>query len=47
MGALKAYVVTKGSSDGTLKVGDKGWLSENGDLNVPALVGWLEHLQEG
>ena len=32
MEALKAYVVTKGSSDGTLTVGDKIWLSKNGDF---------------
>ena len=42
MEALKAYVVTKGSSDGTLKVGDKIWLSKNGDMNIPSVAGWLE-----
>lgn len=41
MEALKAYVVTKGSSDSTLKTGDKIWLSKNGDLNISAHAGWL------
>jgi hypothetical protein len=41
METLKAYVVTKGSSDGTLKAGDKIRLSENGDLNIPSCAGWL------
>lgn len=39
--ALKVYVVTKGSSDGTSKAGDKSWLSENEDLNIPSCAGWL------
>lgn len=39
MQPLKAYLVTKDSTDHTLLKGDIIWLSENGDLNISG--GWL------
>ncbi len=41
MEKLKLYNVTKSSSDGTIEIGDKIWLSENGDLNSVKGSGWL------
>ena len=41
MEKLKLYVVTKPSSDSTLKKGDLVWLSENEDLNNAMVGGWL------
>ena len=41
MERLKLYTVTKASSDGTFKVGDIIWLSENDDLNSCKGRGWL------
>ena len=38
---LKAYTVTKPSSDGTFQPGDIIWLSENSDLNNANAGGWL------
>lgn len=34
MEKLKLYTVTKGSTDGSVKVGHVVWISENGDLNI-------------
>lgn len=39
MQPLKAYLVTKNSTDHTVLKGDIIWLSENGDLNMGG--GWL------
>lgn len=33
MEKLKLYNVTKTSSDGNIQIGEKIWISENGDLN--------------
>ena len=41
MEKLKLYNVTKSSSDNTIEIGDKIWLSENGDLNSVKGAGWL------
>ena len=38
---FKVYTVTKGSTDGTIRIGDIVWLSENGDLNIVQANGWL------
>lgn len=31
---LKLYTVTKGSTDGTIEMGNIIWISKNGDLNI-------------
>lgn len=41
MEKLKLYEVTKPSSDGSFKIGDLIWLSENGDLNNAMAGGWM------
>lgn len=41
MEKLKVYVVTKNSTDGTFRVGDLIWLSDNSDLNNASAKGWL------
>lgn len=41
MEKLKIYVVTKNSTDGTFRVGDLIWLSDNLDLNNATAKGWL------
>ena len=41
MEKLKLYVVTKSSTNKTIKCGDLIWLSENGDLNNAMAGGWL------
>lgn len=39
---LKAYRITKGSSDGTFIPGDIIWLSENGDINSVQAAGSID-----
>lgn len=41
MEKLKLYIVTKSSTDKTIKDGDLIWLSENEDLNNAMAGGWL------
>ena len=41
MKKLKAYTVTKSSTDKTIEFGDIIWLSDNGDLNSIKGQGWL------
>ena len=41
MDRLKAYTVTKSSTDKTIEIGDIIWLSANGDLNSVKGRGWL------
>lgn len=41
MEILRAYRITKESSDGTFQTGDIVWKSENGDLNSAHGRGWI------
>lgn len=41
MEKLKLYIVTKGSTDGTIEMGDIIWISENRDLNIAGRKGFL------
>lgn len=41
MEKLKLYTVIKSSTDGTIKVGDIVWLSENDDLNIAQCKMWV------
>ncbi|MCC2228459.1 hypothetical protein [Blautia fusiformis] len=43
MEKLKLYTVTKGSTDGTIEMGNIIWISENGDLNIAGRKGFLIH----
>lgn len=40
---LKLYTVTKGSTDGTIEMGNIIWISKNGDLNITWRKGFLIH----
>ena len=41
MEKLKAYRITKGSTDGTFQVGNVIWKSLNGDINSVYGKGWI------
>lgn len=41
MEALKAYIVTKSSTDETFIVGDVVWKSENGEINFVSSCRWI------
>lgn len=43
MEKLKLYTVIKGSTDGTIEMGNIIWISENGDLNIAGRKGFLIH----
>ena len=45
MDRLKAYTVTKSSTDKTIEIGDIIWLSDNGDLNSIKGQGWLSEVE--